>query len=52
MWRVVLLRIIYVLFFVVIFLVALLIFLRLINAQFLGPWIQGFVDSLVNAIKL
>lgn len=52
MWRIVLLRIIYVLFFVVVFLIALLIFFRLINAQFLGGWIQEFIDRLINAIKL
>jgi len=50
MWKAVLLRVLYYVFFIAIFLLALLIFLRLTDFYFGIGWLENFLDSFVSWI--
>ena len=52
MWRAVLLRILFYLFFIFIFLMAFFIFLKLVNFYFYIPSLETFLDSFISRLNI
>jgi len=51
MWKLVLLRVLYYMFFALIFILALFIFLRIVNFYFYLSWMKEFLENFVNRIN-
>jgi hypothetical protein len=52
MWRAVLLRVLYYLFFVFIFVVAFFIFLKLVNFYFYIPSLENFLNNFISNLNI
>lgn len=52
MWKIVLLKIFYYLFFAVVFLFALLAFFRIVNFYFGIPGLEDFMTYIISRVKL
>ncbi len=52
MWKIVLLKIFYYLFFTVVFLFAILVFFRIVNFYFGIPKLESFLADIISRIKL
>jgi hypothetical protein len=52
MWRAVLLRVLYYLFFVFIFIVAFFIFLKLVNFYFYIPSLENFLNNFISSLNI
>jgi hypothetical protein len=52
MWRAVLLRILYYLFFVFIFVMAFFIFLKLVNFYFYIPSLENFLNNFISSLNI
>ncbi len=52
MWRAVLLRVLYYLFFVFIFVMAFFIFLKLVNFYFYIPSLENFLNSFISSLNI
>jgi hypothetical protein len=52
MWKIVLLKIFYYLFFVIVFLFAILVFFRIVNFYFGVPGLKDFLTEIISRIKL
>lgn len=52
MWRLYILRILYYSFFALIFIVAIILFLKLVNFSFFSPGIREFLNNFINSINL
>jgi hypothetical protein len=52
MWKIVLLKIFYYLFFVVVFLFAILVFFRIVNFYFGIPGLKDFLTEIISRVRL
>jgi len=52
MWKIVLLKIFYYLFFTVVFLFAILVFFRIVNFYFWSPRLEDFMTDIISRIRL
>ena len=52
MWRAVLLRVLYYLFFVFIFVMAFFIFLKLVNFYFYIPSLENFLNNFISSLNI
>jgi polyferredoxin len=52
MWRAVLLRVLYYLFFIFIFVMAFFIFLKLVNFYFYIPSLENFLNSFISSLNI